>query len=229
MRKYFNINQTHVLGKACSSTEHVALHVRAGDVTTGNWGEQGTYEPGGVSSEYGLFPTAFYISVISEIRGRRGNSVTFYVFCESMGNPTCEHFEKLSMLDSNVVMRVGQPLIDDLQLMLCASEAAESNGSFRGVFGLSPQPQVRHSFSLKPILQGDERCSKVLHWIASSDQAAIYRNITQVWKNTGFQRHEVNSAYEMNHTEIDARRRSTYVLQHGAHSHETLWFHVACS
>ena len=223
LREYFNINQTHVLGKTCSSTEHVALHVRAGDVTLGHWGEDDTYKPAGVHGLYSLFPTAFYTSVMSEIRARRGNSVIFFVFCENMGNPTCEFYEKLSTLDQNVVLRVSQPLIDDLRLMLCASEVAESNGSFRGVFGLSPKPQVRHTFSHTP-MHGVERCSKVLHWISSSEQAAKFWNITNPWKNTGFQRHEVNAAYDMSRTEIDTRRPSTYVLQHGA-----VWFHMVCS
>ena len=199
LRKYFNINQTHVLGKTCSSTEHVALHLRSGDVARGGWSEAGTYKPGGVHHGYGLFPTAFYISAMREIRARRGSEVSFFVFCETMGNPTCEYFQKLSVLDQNVVLRVGQPLIDDLRLMLCSSEVAESNGSFRNVFGLSHKPQVRHAFSTTP---RHSECSRVLHWMSSSQQAANYVNDTKEWKNTGFQRHEVNAAYEFNHTEI---------------------------
>ena len=200
LRKYFNLNQTHALGKACSSTDHVALHVRSGDVARGVWGEDGSYKPStDILSNYGLFPTAYFISVISEIRGRRGNSVTFYVFCETMDNPTSEYFEKLSVLDLNVVMRVGQTLIDDMRLMLCAKETAASFGTFRLVFDLSTQSQIRHDFSHNPMMPS---CSTVWHWISSSQQAAKFTDVTKEWKNTGLQRHEVNAAYEMNHTEV---------------------------
>jgi len=201
MRKYFNINQTHVLGKTCSSTEHVALHLRSGDVARGEWSEGGTYKPGGVPNGYGLFPTAFYISVMREIRARRGSKVPFFVFCETMGNPTCEYFEKLIVLDQNVVLRVGQPLINDLRLMLCASEVALSLGTFSRSFKLSPKPQIIHTFSNIP-KHGEEGCSRVSHWMSSSQQAANFMNVTHVWKNTGFQRHEVDAAYDMNHTEV---------------------------
>lgn len=200
LRKYFNVNETHVLGKTCSSIEHVALHVRSGDITMGGWSEGGLYKPGIVHEAYGPVPTAFYISVMHEIRARRGNSVPFFVFCETMGNPTCEFFAKLILLNENVILRVGQPLIDDMRLMLCASEVAESHGTFQGVFDLSPKPQIRHSFS--HTRHSETSCSKVWHWLASSEQAAKFRNVTTLWKNTGFQRHEVNEAYDMNHTEI---------------------------
>jgi hypothetical protein len=224
MNRYFKIDQKQVLGKACSSTEHVALHLRAGDIVGGEWGEDETYKPSKVSGEYRLFPTAFYISVMREVRARRGNSVPFLIFCETMGNPTCEYFEKLSMSDGNVVMLVDQPLIDDLRLMLCASEVAESNGSFRGVFGLSPKAQVRHTFSYTQMHSDDKECAKVVHWISSAEQAVKFRNVTRVWKNTGFQRHEINAAYKMNHTEINTKRRSTYVRPPGE-----LWLQLACS
>ena len=200
LRKYFAINQTHVLGKTCPSTEHVAMHVRSGDIARGNWSEEGTYEPGHITnSDYGLFPTAYYISVMIEVRARRGSEVPFIIFCETMGNPTCEYFKKLSFTEQYVVLRVGQPLVDDVRLMLCSSEVAVSRGTFSRVFTLSPKPLIKHKYFNKP---KDSQCLSVFHWMSSSQQAAKYTNVTKTWKNTGFQRHEVNAAYELNHSEI---------------------------
>ena len=202
MRQYLNINYTHVLGEPCSSTEHVALHVRSGDVVRGDFSEDGTYRPQPVYPGRGLHPTAFYISVIPETRKRRGREVPFFVFCETMGNPTCEYFEKLSLLEENVVLKVGQPLIDDLRLMMCASEVAESRGTFSNAFELSPKPQIRHTFSDKP-WNGDKLRLHVIHWITSSEQAVMYTKLMKVWNNTGFQRHEVDAAYEISHTSLE--------------------------
>jgi len=201
LRKYFNINQTHVLGKTCSSSEHVALHIRSGDVVRGGYSKEGTFKPGSVPQKYGLYPTSYYISVIREVRARRGNDVSFIAFCETMGNPTCEFFEKLSTLDQNVVLRVGQPLKADLRLMLCASEVAESKGSFKVIFQLSPKPLVRHKFSRPPV-HGKKKCLHIFHWMSSFHQAAHFVNVTKEWTNTGFQRHEVNAAYEFTHSEM---------------------------
>ena len=212
LRKYFDINLTHVLGKTCSSTDHVALHVRSGDIARGTWSKEETYSPSRVHPGYGLFPTAYYISVIREIRARRGDALTFFVLCETMGNPTCEYFEKLSILDQNVVMRVKQPLIDDVRLMLCASEVAMSFGTFKHVFDLSPVAQIRHTFSHTP-RHSDESCSMVSHWIASSQQAANFRNVTKVWKNSGFQRHEVDVAYDMHHTEVKSKSNCVKLIK----------------
>jgi len=210
LQKYFNINHTHALGKECSSTGHVALHVRSGDVTDGSWHEDGHYVPAYVHPWYGLFPTAYYISVIREVRSRRGDAVKFFVFCETLTNPTCEFFEKLSFMDDKVFMRVEQNIIDDLHLMLCASETAASEGTFNRVFGLSAVGQVQHSFSHTPVPAVScrsvivEGVSKVWHWLTSAHEASKYQNLTKQWKNTEFQRHNVNSARVMSHTRLFA-------------------------
>jgi len=211
LQKYFNINHTHALGKECSSTEHVALHVRSGDVTDGgSWLEDGNYVPEPVHAMYGLFPTAYYMSVIREVRSRRGDAVKFFVFCETLTNPTCEFFKTLSLMDGKMFMRVNQTLIDDMRLMLCASETAASRGTFHRVFGLSAVGQVQHSFSYTPVpavscgSASVEGFSKVWHWMTSANEASKFQNITKHWKNTGFQRHNVNLARTMSHTQLFA-------------------------
>jgi hypothetical protein len=207
LRKYFGINQTHALGKACSSTEHVAMHVRSGDVASGGWSKNQTYSPQHVHKDYGFFPTAYYMSMMRDVRARRGDAVIFFVFCKNMGNPTCEFFEKLSYLDNRLFLRVGEPLIDDLFLMLCASETAASHGTFHNAFDLSAARRISHSFSYNPkpaTRCGDASVKGVftVHWIASSQKAAKFEKVTKIWKNTGFQRHKINAAFDMNHTDV---------------------------
>jgi hypothetical protein len=149
------------------------------------------------------------MSVIRSVRARRGDAVNFIVFCETMTNPTCEFFEKLSYMDSRVSLRVGTPLIDDLVLLLCASETAASHGSFHVSYDFSAVRSVTHLFSHTPIsatrcgVARTEGTSTVWHWIASTHQAANFSNLRKSWNNTGFQRHEViNAAFAMNHTEV---------------------------
>jgi len=198
LKDYFMINQTHAFGKPCPAAGHVGLHVRSGDVARGSWSENETFSPGKVHHKYWLYPTAFYMSVIREVRARRGDAVNFYVFCETLGNPTCEFFKKLSVLDKRVRIRVGQPLINDLAFMLCASEMAESHGTFKKMFAISSlEDQIRHRFSFKP--EYAKSCSQVWHWITAPNQ---YRKVVFPWKNTGFQRHEVNNAYDMDHSHV---------------------------
>jgi len=109
----------------------------------------GTYVPGKwIHHLYWLHPTSFYASVIRDIRRR--SDMKIYVFCENMDNPSCDFFAKLSDVDDNIEMRVGQPLLDDLHMLLCASEVATSNGSFQRVFNLSQRLGMRHTFALTP-------------------------------------------------------------------------------
>ena len=215
MRQYYGINHTHVLGKRCFSNEHVALHVRSGDVVRGGWNEAKVYRPGNVHNLYGLFPTAYYISVIRNARERRGSGVHFFVFCETMGNPTCEFFKKLSLLDDRVSFRVGEPLIDDLFLMLCASETAASRGSFQNVFDLSTKRRLAHSFSDSPdpaSVASTGGLSTVMHYIASKEEATKFTKETFPWNNTGYQRYLIDKAFDINHTNVLCALPSSPIL-----------------
>ena len=200
IREYFGINDSHVFGKKCPAAGHVALHIRSGDVARGSWREDGTYSGGNPHKGYGLFPTAYYLSVVREIRERRGSDVLFFVFCETMDNPTCGFFEKMSFLDGHFVMRVGKPLLEDLSLILCSSETAASRGTFNNVFQLSPAVQVVHMFSDKP--QNDSSCEIVWHWISSAQDRDAYFSITSAWLNTGYQRHIINTNFNINHSAL---------------------------
>lgn len=208
LQAYFGINLTHVFDRQCLTQNHVALHVRSGDITTGSWDKNtGTYQSAPVGkgwSQHSLFPTSYYTSVIRNTRARRGNSTIFYVFCEDLGNPTCGYFQNLSSLDKKIVLQVGKELIDDLHLMLCASEIAESRGTFRLVFRMSHTVQVIHTFVDKPIECIDENpqhssreIKSFKYWLELDGESTRYSNFMRKWSNSGFQRHKVNAQYEI--------------------------------
>jgi len=213
MRQYFDINKTGTLGHRCKSSAFVALHVRSGDVTEGEFNKtSGNFVPStGVQiEEYGLFPTSYYLSVMSEVRSRRGQGYQVVVFCEDLGNPTCNFFRKLAYLETNVEIRIGQPLIDDLHLMLCAEEVATSRGTFSRVFELSMKRQRTHIYfdsssqvpcSKASATQQNEiwKSDKVAHWISSPTESSAFRNATRRWKNTSYQRDVVDKYFITSH------------------------------
>ncbi len=208
LQAYFGINLTHVFDRRCLTQNHVALHVRSGDITAGSFDKNtGTYQsaPAGKGwSEHSLFPTSYYTSVVRNTRARRGNNTTFYVFCEDLGNPTCGFFQTLSSIDEKIVMRVGKELIDDLHLMLCASEIAESRGTFRLVFRMSHTVQVIHTFVDKPtecIVEKPQHSSREIksfkYWLKLDGERTRYSNFMRKWSNSGPQRLKVNAHYEI--------------------------------
>ena len=213
MRQYFDINKTHTLGHRCKSSAFVAFHVRSGDVAEGEFNKtSGDFVPSTHAhiEEYGLFPTSYYLSVISEVRSRRGRGYQVIVFCEDLGNPTCIFFRKLAHLEANVEIRIGQPLIDDLHLMLCAEEVATSRGTFSQVFELSVKRQRTHAYfdsssqvpcSKASATQQNEiwKSDKVAHWILSPTESSAFRNATRRWKNTSYQRDAVDKYFITSH------------------------------
>ena len=212
LQAYFGINSTHVFDRQCLTQNHVALHIRSGDITAGSWDKKtGSYQSAPAGAEWAswyqhsLFPTSYYTSVIRNTRARRGHSTIFYVFCEDHGNPTCVFFQKLSSLDEKIVMRVGKELFDDLHLMLCASEVAESRGTFKLVFRLSHTVQAIHTFVDKPMECVDEKPQHSLfreiksfqYWLKLAGKRTRYSNIMREWRNSGFQRHTMDAHYEI--------------------------------
>ncbi len=213
MRRYFAINSTHSFGKRCQTNEYTALHIRSGDVTSGDFDMlTETYVPNKVNHNYGLFPTSYYLSVIDNVRSRRGVDWRIMVFCEDLSNPTCEFFRKVSSIDNHVELRIGQDLVSDLHLMLCGSEIAESRGSFNAALELSVVCRMKHTFvgsepnSCKngtsyPV-RNQHKVVTVAHWIEPALEASKYENLTKFWKNTGYQRSQVNAFRGMNSCEL---------------------------
>mmetsp|Transcript_12584 Transcript_12584/g.49033 ORF Transcript_12584/g.49033 Transcript_12584/m.49033 type:complete len:391 (-) Transcript_12584:669-1841(-) len=211
MRRYFNVNATHALGWKCNPTAFAALHVRSGDVARGGFSDSlGVYVPGKVHKGYALYPTSYYLSVINNIRSRKGPKYDFVVFCEDLRNPTCGFFQKFGTLDKRVKVRIGEPLIDDVRLMLCAEEVATSRGTFSTVFQLSTQLRMTHEYVVAAVripqcihrLNATNSSSQLesgvtQHWMLSASESRYYENSTGVWKNTGLQRDVVNRHFEM--------------------------------
>ena len=202
LRHYFDINSTHTLGKSCTSNRFAALHVRSGDMGRGVWNKtSGMYKPAGVNKGYAFYPTSFYTSVVREIRSRRGKDFTFIVFCEDMNNPTCDFFLKVSSTDDTVHVRVNQPLVDDLHIMLCAEEVAISRGSFQSALDLSSARLIKHIyFDREPQackFEPSTSTQRIGYWISSANESASFAKDTKVWTNSGYQRYVINAFHEM--------------------------------
>jgi len=206
LKTYFKIDERGALGKQCPTSPHAALHVRAGDIVAGTYDSiSGTYHPSpGVHPDYWVYPTSYYTSAIREIR--RQSDKKIYVICENMDNPSCEFLAKISGVYTNIEFRVGRDLIDDLHILLCASEVATSFGSFQLIFGLSEKIEKLHTFVLEE--PPDKNClphlsssfynnlvvpQAVFHWITDSAERKLFSQAVKPWHNTALQRHIIDA------------------------------------
>jgi len=208
LSSYFGINKTHVFDRACpADTNYAALHVRSGDVASHAYNETtGVYQAtsyGGMAHQ--PYPTSFYTAVVKDFVARNYNKNNgaaspphIYVLCESMMSPTCEYFQKTAHLfqhEMQITFRAGEPLLDDLYIMMCAREAALSRGSFSSVFHLSQQLQKVHTFDWSP-----RKCyvpGNTVYWIADESERLQFENSIKKWRNEEKQRHEMNAYYKM--------------------------------
>jgi hypothetical protein len=209
LEQYFEINDTHVLGKQCPQQPFAVLHIRSGDITGGAYDEfSGVYEPNaehtGVHSRYWPYPTSYYVAVIKNVR-TRAPVMKIYVFCEDMSNPSCDFFHKLSEVDVGIVLRTGEPLLRDLHYLLCAQEVAVSHGSFKSVFELSKLKVLHHfehQLTSQNCTQHDDceltreksaRKCTFSYWIDDAKERDTFRKNMKVWRNSGYQRYLTNS------------------------------------
>lgn len=201
LRSYFGINGTHVLDRACRPEPYLVLHVRSGDVTRGSYNiSNGNFVSGDVHQGYWIFPTSYYVAVIQSIFNRLGKPPRIFALCESMSNPSCIFLQKLSVIyNGTFTLRIGQPLLDDLVILLCAAEVATSNGTFKRVLDLSHRLQVKHDFSLTPKATCIGTNLK-LYWIKNEGERNTFSNHVRPWLNSGYQRYLSDTFYEMGMT-----------------------------
>mmetsp|Transcript_10714 Transcript_10714/g.16396 ORF Transcript_10714/g.16396 Transcript_10714/m.16396 type:complete len:419 (+) Transcript_10714:110-1366(+) len=208
LSSYFGINETHVFDRSCpANTNYAALHVRSGDLASHAYNETtGVYQAtsyGGMAHQ--PYPTSFYTAVVKDFVARNYNKNNgaaspphIYVLCESMMSPTCEYFQKTAHLfqhEMQITFRAGEPLLDDLYIMMCAREAALSRGSFSSVFHLSQQLQKVHTFDWSP-----RKCyvpGNTVYWIADESERLQFEKSNRQWRNQEEQRHELNAYYKM--------------------------------
>ena len=200
---YFGVNRTHALGRSCPTSSHSVLHIRSGDIVKGRYDTQkGVYVPTHVHPGYTPYPTSYYLSVLKSIasksKDKEGHPPKVYVLCETLNNPTCDYFLKTADLLSDVqlILRVGQSLIDDLHILLCASEVAVSVGTFHNILLVSQKLNVKHDYS-KSVNNCSSSSSSNFHWIASRKERNRFAKVTDYWNNTGFQRHIIDGHYKM--------------------------------
>ena len=197
MQRYFGINSTHALGKKCPNLPHVVLHVRTGDVTRGSFNmTTEVWVPGSVHAEYFPFPTSYYLAALNNMTKRAVSSTTYYVLCEDSGNPTCDYFLNAALFAQiNLRVRIGQPLLEDIHLLLCAEEVAVSRGTFQNIIALSTKKQIVHAFTNNPSACAGQRTSPYTYYIDDVSQQHLYSKSAVRWRNTGYQRFIVNQKY----------------------------------
>ena len=216
LRPYFAVNKTHALGRSCSAEPSAVLHVRSGDIVRGGYTKNGAYQPGNVHGGMSPHPTSYYTAVVKDIvtrnQGTDGPLKHIYILCEDLGNPTCEYFQKTADLlqqEVNFTFRFNQKLVDDLHILLCASEVAVSRGTFQEVLQLSQKLRIKHDFKNEPTncsatISGETQ--EKMYWIADPQQRNQFRSDNGYWNNTGYngywnntgwQRHDMNSYFRM--------------------------------
>ena len=208
LQSFFKVNKTSALGKSCPVLPYAALQVRSGDIVAGAYNmSTGTYQAAFGLSEHNPYwphPTAFYVAVTRDIRHRE--NIKQYVFCEDMGNPTCDFYAKLAHIDDEIFVRSGQSLVDDLHLVLCSQEVATAHSSFQVLLALSMKVEKVHVFSLD---QSSSTCTSPLvstlwfegmtvpslktYWIEDEKERGQFKAVVSPWHNTGLQRFTIDT------------------------------------
>jgi len=195
--------------------------VRSGDIARGNFDRKsGNYIPSKkVHPKYWLYPTSYYTSVYRYIQEKNSGTQNIYVLCQDLENPTCQFFSKLVSLDSNLHMRTGTSLSDDIRLLLCAQDAAISRGTFQIVLALSMHMKTEHGFILSPsddslplaatalpgglpplhpVLDAQRSLeTEMYYFFRNEDKRKLYVDEIIPWTNSAYQRFLVNGDYEM--------------------------------
>ncbi len=222
LQHYFKINGTSAFGRSCPSEPHAAMHVRSGDSSDGKYNTTkpsqtpntcpscGVYVPyPGINPSYWVAPTSYYAAAWRHIQGRKHMLKTI-IFCETDDNPTCDFFLKLERIEPTIKVRVGEDLLEDLHLMLCADEfvMSASISTFRKVIALSGREQVEHAFTEHSVVKKSYApifpCSKdhdafLYHFEDESARRNFEKSVTSTWFNTGYQRYIVNKVHDINY------------------------------
>ena len=199
LQHHFKINSTHALGRKCTSATYGALHIRSGDIVSGRYNEtSGLYSPRTAHHAYWLFPSSYYLSVISSWKKRKLKYSKIYVFCETTGNPTCNLLASLQQVMPEIEMRVGGNLLDDLFLMLCADEIAFSHSSLQQFLSLSEKQHFKHIFVPQKVeCKASSNDDIIQHSFKNLTINEQFMSAILPWKDSEYQRYLVNKDYDM--------------------------------
>mmetsp|Transcript_18707 Transcript_18707/g.28416 ORF Transcript_18707/g.28416 Transcript_18707/m.28416 type:complete len:480 (+) Transcript_18707:49-1488(+) len=206
LSNYFGIDELNAFGRSCPvGKPYSVLHVTGGE--NGDYNTtSGRYEPSG-GEHLAPKPTAYYTVALRDIIDKSyangEGAPEIYVICQSMASLACEFFQKTAHLfqhEAKITFSAGNPLIDDLHIMLCAREVALSTDIMNILDALLLSKKLRkvYDFSWQPLSPVDcdlKPQHVVKYWIDNAEDNLEER--IKPWNNTSFQRHEMNKHYKM--------------------------------
>ena len=184
--RVFGTNSTHAFGRDCrAAPPYLAAHVRSGDISYGNWDEDGGWRSGKVHAGYGQPSLSYYVNCIAA--ARRDGVKRMIVLCEDFRNTVCLALRTMApVVDGLSVRRLV--LLETLQTLGCASRVCTAVGTFSRIAQNSyhnrnftvPQ-KTDISFPAAPTARDDA---------SSHTDGELWpsRNITRRWWNTCLQR-----------------------------------------
>ena len=106
---------------------YLAAHVRSGDISYGNWDEDGGWRAGSVHAGYGQPSLSYYTNCIAA--ARRDGVKRMIVLCEDFRNTVCLALRTMAPLVDGLSVR-RLVLLETLQTLGCASRVCSAVGSF---------------------------------------------------------------------------------------------------
>ena len=139
LANYFQVNETHALGKRCPVNKPYVIHVRSGDIVKEVQHFHRNLDARQSLAQVRAYPTSYYDAAILKILSvaKQTPTPTIHVLCESLHSPTCVHLLKVARYLPQLNVRIGMELLEDLHLLLCAREVVTSVGTFRKALLLS--------------------------------------------------------------------------------------------
>lgn len=192
-REYFGLNATHSFGHQCTHEHCLALHVRSGDIFSGNFNEAtGQWIPGAVNPRYEQPPLEYYLHVIQNFKNRMkisngmGMSSIIKIACEDDRNPVCGIFKALSAADKTIQM-VMTDFLSTLRIIMCCPELAIARSTLSLILKSGLQLQHLHIYDSKCT---DQNVKRVTSYEANNFNFSA-------WHNSELERHKLLQPYNM--------------------------------
>mmetsp|Transcript_8095 Transcript_8095/g.26786 ORF Transcript_8095/g.26786 Transcript_8095/m.26786 type:complete len:387 (+) Transcript_8095:477-1637(+) len=204
---YTGTNRTHAYGATCSGRPSIAVHLRAGDVTSGTFDSEGNFLSSKCYRNYSsrgckaiqtryLYPTSFYVYALSQILSNtfdHSDGVrTVGVYSHGHSNPTSTFFRHASIMSPNIRNYYDRDLLEDVRDMTCASHLLLSRGTFGNAVTIRSS-QVVHQFVNDRNVES--HCPFSYYYRLRS--GLQYMKLANNWHNSAQNRSTIDTDYAM--------------------------------